>query len=262
MKKRLSFPVLAAWGSLLVVLIFPAPAAFAQEQVQVQKAKIFQDEYQMILESDLYCSIFVHQGERPPLRIIGSERQKEKGLLSDADVFYVDKGRADGLEIGQMFLIVGLAQDVAGFGPLAKRKGRARVIRLEEHQAAVRIDKACGAVEVGDYVLPYEDKEGVLGRDLGYGDLDPAAGKRGKVIYLETDFNITGAGHWAIIDLGLDQGIRLGQQLTVFKRASPNLPREAVGNIIVIDLQKETATVKLLSGRDAVEMGDEVQTKG
>jgi len=260
MKKRLSFPVLAACGSLVAVLVFPAPAAFAQDQVQ--KAKIFQDEYQMILESDLYCSIFVLEGERPPLRITGSERQKEKALLSDADIFYVDKGRADGLEIGQMFLIIGLAQDVGGYGPLAKRKGRARVIRLEEHQANVRIDKACGAVEVGDYVVPYEDKEGVLGRDQGYGELDPAAGKHGKVVYLETDFNIAGAGHWAIIDLGLDQGLRLGQQLTVFKRAAPNLPREAVGGVVVIDMQKRTATVKLLSGRDAVEMGDEVQTRG
>ncbi|MDH4196576.1 MAG: hypothetical protein OEW05_04140 [Candidatus Aminicenantes bacterium] len=260
MKKRPSFPVLVACGSLLAVLVFPAPAAFAQDQVQ--KAKIFQDEYQMLVESDLYCSIFVFEGERPPLRIIGSERQKEKELLSDADIFYVDKGRADGLEIGQMFLTVSLAQKIGGFGPLAKRKGRARVIRLEEHQAVVRIDKACGAVEVGDYVIPYEDREGVLGRDLGYGDLDPAAGKHGKVIYLETDFNIVGAGHYAIVDLGLDQGIRLGQQLTVFKRAAPNLPREAVGNLVVIDLQKQTATVKLLSSRDAVEMGDEVQTKG
>jgi len=260
MKKRLSFPVLAACGSLLTVLILPAPSAFAQDQVQ--KAKIYQDEYQMLVDTDLYCSIFILDGERPPMRIIGSERQKEKELLSDADVFYVDKGRADGLEIGQMFLMVGLAQDIGGFGPLATRKGRGRVIRLEEHQAAVRIDKACGAVEVGDYVIAYEDKEGVMGRDQGYGDLDPAAGKLGKVIYLETDFNITGSGHYAIVDLGQDQGIRLGQQLTVFKRASPNLPREAVSNVVVIDLQKRTATVKLLSGRDAVEIGDEVQTKG
>jgi len=260
MKKRLTLPVLAACGSLLAVLAFMAPASLAQDQVQ--KAKIYQDEYQMILESDLYCSIFVLEGEKPALRIVGSERQKEKGLLSDADVVYVDKGRAEGLEIGQMFLIVGLAQDIGGFGPLAKRKGRARVVRLEEHQAAVRIDKACGAIEIGDYAVPYEDKEGILGRDQGYGDLDPAAGKRGKVVYLETDFNIIGSGHWAIIDLGLDQGVRLGQQLTVFKRAGRNLPREAVGNVVVIDLQKRTATVKLLSGRDAVEMGDEIQTKG
>lgn len=260
MKKRVSFFALAACGSLIAVLVFSAPAAFVQEQIQ--KAKIYQDEYQMILESDLYCSIFVLDGERPPLRIIGSERQKEKTFLSDADVFYVGKGRADGLEIGQMFLIVGLGQDIGGFGPLAKRKGRARVIRLEEHQAGVRIDKSCAAIEVGDYLVPYEDKEGVLGRDLGYSDLDPAAGKHGKVLYLETDFNIIGSGHWAIIDLGLDQGLRLGQQITVFKRAAPNLPREAAGNVVVIDLQKQTATVKLLSSRDAIEIGDEVQTKG
>ncbi len=260
MKKRLSFPVLAACGSLIALLVFPASSAFAQDQVQ--KAKIYQDEYQMILETDLYCSIFVLDGERPPLRIIGSEREKEKGLLSDADVFYVDKGRADGLEIGQMFLTVGFAQNIGGFGPLGRRKGRVRVIRLEEHQAAARIDKACAAIEVGDYLIPYEDKEGVLGRDQGYSDLDPAVGKHGKVLYLETDFNIVGSGHWAIVDLGLDQGIRLGQQLTIFKRAAPNLPREAVANVVVVDLQKRTATVKLLSGRDAVEMGDEVQTKG
>ena len=49
--------------------------------------------------------------------------------------------------------------------------------------------------------------------------------------------------------------------MTVFKRVKRGFPREAVGNVVVIDVQKSTSTVKVLSCRDAVEVGFQVQTK-
>jgi hypothetical protein len=249
----------AAWYAVaaMALLIVPAGA-----QDQIQRAKIFQDEYPLIQETDLYCSIYVLEGELPELRIIGAERQREKDLLADADVFYIGRGGAAGIEIGQLFLVVGVGEKLGGFGRLAQRKGKARIVAVEDERATVRVDKACQAISIGDVLYPFEEREGMVGKDLGFDNsLAPGAGLSGHIIHLQTDFNILGSGHWAIIDLGGEQGLRPGRQLTIFKRARTNLPREAVGNMVVIDVQRRTATVKLLSVRDAVETGDEVQVK-
>jgi hypothetical protein len=231
-------------------------------QDQIEKAKIFQENYPLIMESDFYCSLFVLDGELPGIKIIAAERQDEKILLSDSDKFYVDKGKADGLEIGQVFLVVSVGRKIGDYGLLARRTGRARVIGLEEKRGVVLIDKTCGEVALGGYLVPFEEREGVLGKDEGYAaELDENQGLKGTVIHIETEFHIVGTGGWALIDLGKDQGLREGQQLTVFKRVKNGLPREAIGNVAVIDVQKNTSTVKVLSCRDSVEVGFQVQTK-
>jgi len=231
-------------------------------QDQIKKADIFQETYPLISESDLYCSIFVLDGELPAMRIVGAEKQEEKILLSDSDKFYVDKGSADGLEIGQVFLVVSVGKKIGRHGLLARRTGRARVVGLEENRGIVLIDKTCGELTLGEYLVPFEEREGLAGKDLGYGgELDENQGTRGQVIYLDTEVHISGTGGWALIDLGKDQGIQEGQQLTVFKRVKSGLPREAIGNVVVVDVQKTSSTIKVLSCRDSIEVGFQVQTK-
>ena len=231
-------------------------------QDQIEKAKIFQENYPLSTESDLYCTIFVLDGELPGIKIIGAERQDEKALLNDADKFYVDKGSGDGLEIGQVFLVVAVERKIGSHGLLSRRTGRARIIGLEEKRGIVLVDKTCGEIALGAFLVPFEEREGPLGKDEGYAAvLDENQGLKGDIIHIETEFNTAGTGSWALIDLGNDQGIREGQQLTVFKRVKRGFPREAVGNVVVIDVQKTTSTVKVLSCRDSVEVGFQVQTK-
>jgi hypothetical protein len=233
----------------------------AQEN-QIEKAKIFQEDYPLITESDLYCSIFILDGALPGIKIIGAERQEEKILLNDGDKFYIDKGKADGLEIGQVFLVIGVGPKIMDYGNLTSRTGRARIIGLEENRGTFRIDKTCGQVLLGNDLIPFEEKEGMLGKDEGYArELDENQGTMGSVIFIETEFHIAGTGQWAIIDMGSDKGVHVGQQMTIFKKVKKGVPRETIGNLVVIDVQQKTSTIKVLSCRDSVEIGFQVQTR-
>jgi len=246
--------------SLCFCLAFTGGGLAGQDQIE--KAKIFQEDYPLIMETDLYCSIFVMDGPMPTIRIIAAERQEEKILMSEADTFYIDKGKDDGMEIGQLFQVVSVGPKLGGFGPLCIRTGRARIVRLEPKRGVVTVDKTCGELKLGNFLVPFEEKETRLGKDEGYAqELDENQGIKGSVIFIETEFHIAGAGQWALIDLGKEQGITLGQQLTIFRRVKNDLPREAIGNLVVIDVQAKTSTVKLLSSRDSVEVGYEVQTR-
>ena len=262
-------------AALLTALFVPAPAQVVsddQEKVQheIERAKIFREAYPVIAEVDLYCSPFIFEGDLPDLRITEAEKGYEKAMFSDADIVHLNKGAQDGLEIGQVLLVIEVGDRIGDFGRLANRRGRAQVIFLEENRALVRIEKSCGRIMVGDYLQPFEEKETLLGKDIGYeAYAEGTNGQAGTIVYLEREYNQIGSGGWAIIDMGEEDGIQVGQQLTICKKVRDaqtlavreDLPEVGVGNSIVIDVAKRTATIKVLSCADPISKGQTVRGK-
>jgi len=259
-------PILTAGGLVLVfaglALIVPG-RPFAQEiqETQIVKPKIFDETYQLINETDLNCSFYMHEEGKllPDIRIIGAERMNEKHVFENDDVIYLDKGAADGLEIGQLFLSLGLRAKVGKIGTVMERHGRARIVRLDDKMATAKVEKGCGRIMIGDFLLPFEEETGEIGKDLGYGGMDPNASKRGRVIYIENDFHIAATNQWALIDMGRQHCVQIGDQLNIFHQPRPDLPREAIASAIIIDVRGATATIKILGARDSVDIGNEVQ---
>jgi hypothetical protein len=251
-------------AGLAVTTPAAAQAKFGEEPVQhqIERARIFREAYPLISDTDFYCSIYIHEGELPDMRITAAEKGDEKVLLSDADRFFVNKGEKDGIEVGQVFLILEVGQNVGGYGRLCMRRGRGQVMFLEDNRAVAKVDKSCGQVMVGNYLLPFEEKESMLGKDLGYETYTKGdSGAVGKIIFTQGEYNQIGSGGWAIIDIGAEAGIMVGQQMTIFKKQTGDMPREVVGNLVVIDAQPKTATVKVLSCNDPVQRGLLVQAK-
>jgi hypothetical protein len=70
-----------------------------------------------------------------------------------------------------------------------------------------------------------------------------------------------GSGDWALVDLGEEDGIQFGQQLVVYKKAKKKGSlAKMIGNLIVINVQTKTSTVKVLSCNNPLRIGDLVQT--
>jgi hypothetical protein len=239
-------------------------------QHQIERAKIFRDAYPVIADVDLYCSPFVYEGELPDLRITEAEKGYEKSMFSDADVVHLNQGKQGGLEIGQVLLVIDIGNSIGDLGRLAVKTGRANVLFLEENRAIVRIEKSCGRISVGSYLVPFEEKETLLGKDIGYDAYaEGETGQAGTIVYLERDYNQIGSGGYAIIDIGEDAGIQVGQQLTIYKMVRDpqtlairkDLPQRGIGNAIVIGAGKKSATIKVLSCADPVSKGQTVKTK-
>jgi len=119
------------------------------------------------------------------------------------------------------------------------------------------IENSCGDARIGHYLVPYESQDGFMGKDLGY-DVPhfDASSAKGKVIYLQTDYKIIGRSHWALINLGAEDGIQVGQQFILYRKIRKATPVQIFGNSVVIDVQSQTSTIKVLSSRDAVRNGD------
>lgn len=249
---------------VVILLVFSAGDSLrSQEQEhQIEKAKIFQEIYPVISESDLYCSFLILDEKNLDLKIIGGEREYERVLFNEADTVYINKGKRDGLEEGMLFLILEVGPKVKDFGHIAFKRGKASILVLEESKASAKIEKACGQVITGHYLIPFEEKEGLLGKDLGY-DVPPveADGAKGSIIYLQREYTQIGSGGWALIDLGEEDGLYFGQQLIIYRKVQEGVPIQILGNLIVIDVQKRTSTIKILSCKDVVMLGDRVQTR-
>ncbi len=232
------------------------------DQYEVEKAKIYQEIYDLLNETDLYCSFFILDGDEPDTKIIGAEREYERVQFNNGDIVYLNKGQNDGIEEGQMFMVLEVGEPIPGYGPLVHQRGRVRVVFLEDNVSSARVEKACGPVMVGNYLVPFEEKEGRMGKDLGY-NVPPHEnnGLKGEILFLKDGYFQAGTNAWALLNLGEVDGIQLGQQLVVYRKLHKGAPLFVFGNMVVIDTQKTTCTVKILSCKDALIIGDRVQTR-
>jgi hypothetical protein len=252
----------------------PRPPQPEQEEDlnQVRKAKIFDEIYELLSETDLYCSFNIFEGDDPAIQIIDADGAHDaRTIFSDGDRMYITQGRQDGIEPGQMYHVLAVerrnrvqdeSKPVYQYGALAQWKGRVRIEHVADTKSSVIIDKCCDAVEVGDFLLPFEPKETMMGKDLGY-DVPPfeSEGPIGDVVYFELDRNQIGSGGRALVSLGARDGIQVGQQLILYRIVSEGAPLMLLGNAVVIHVGEGTSTVKVLSCQDAIRIGDHIMTR-
>jgi len=233
-----------------------------EDRYQISKAKIYQDFADLINEVDLYCSFSVWEDEIPELRILGAEREYEKGMSSDGDIIYLNKGQGAGIEPSQIFWILDLGRVLPDHGRLAFGTAWARIRQVEEAVSIAVVEHACHGVRRGYHLVPLEAKEGMAGKNLGY-DVPPveAEGTKGRLIYLQGDLQQIGSHQWALIDIGRDQGLQVGQQLILYRRVRNDLPVQILGNSIIVDVKSRTSTIKVLSCRDVIRRGDLVMER-
>jgi len=240
------------------------------QEDEIRRARIYDEIYDLLSETDLYCSFRIHSGDLPDMKIIGADREREQNSFSDGDLMYVDKGRADGLEEGQLFLVLEITgrrawdddYEFESYGSLVFKKGRARIVDMAEHKSTAVLEKCCDPISIGSYLVPFEPDESLMGKDLGF-DVPPfkADGVSGRIVFMQNDINQIASGHWALINMGASDGLHRGQQLVLYRELHVDAPLQVFGNLVVIDVQEETATIKVLSSRDAVNMGDLVMLR-
>ena len=214
---------------------------------------------------DLYCSFFILE-DLPTLKILGGDGSRT--LFSEGDLIYFKRSSLDTPAEGQVMSVLELGPAVPGSGrksspgSLAIQRGRVRVLRIENERGTARVEKACGPLMPGHFLGPFLEKAKVQVKDVGFaGQVWTGAAGSGQVIFLEDNSVQIATGQRALIDLGRNSGLELGSQLTVFVQASKDVPYEPTANIVVIDVGRATATVKVLTAKAPVRSGDLVQVK-
>ncbi len=222
----------------------------------------------LIGQADLDCSLFLLEAP-PKIRITAPYVAGEKSLLTDSDLFYADP--VPGVEAflpDSLWSILEWGAAVKGgtpavvLGNVAALRGRARVVRVESGRAVMRIEKSCGLIQAGSFLIPFQTGEILTGAEQEYRvPFRTEGAPTGRIVFQESDYTqLLARGHWAIIDLGEAQGLAIGQQLTVFHKEGKDTP-VAVANAVIVWTGARWATIKILNSDTAVSLGDWVQPK-
>jgi hypothetical protein len=144
--------------------------------------------------------------------------------------------------VGEEILSYRMARALEGVGEIAIPTGRLVVTEAGEDEVVAQVIQAFGWLRVGDLVA-----EGrVFPLEAGVHPTEPGGGLEGRVIDFEDEMDLHIPGDAGYVDLGLADGLALGDVLVGVADTDVDWTGRALGIFQVVGLDQETATVRIL----------------
>ena len=191
------------------------------------------------------------------LQIIGSQDGDDKYYYGPADTLIINGGTADGVQPGQEFFVRRIENQglgTQGEPVILTTIAWIRIVATDERTSVASVTRPCDGIQLGDFLAPFDwPTLPASASDGGEPDYsDPAT-----VLFGLDGRQLLGAGHYIVISLGSNDRMSVGQRLTVFRNPLGDAgPIAAIGSAVVVRVDTEVATVRLIKTRDAVEVGD------
>ncbi len=246
-------------------------------------------------ESDIYCTGYIDDpGQDFPYNITGSEydflspsldaaarreitdafdvNSSGKFGLSVGDIAYIDGGRADGLNPGDLLTAVRPRDMVAHprskklMGQFYHYEGRLRILSAQENTAIAEIVMACDMVRSNSKLKVFEPEPVPLRRLTPIRPINfPAPAEEvaegARIVYArDTAFSL-GSGHLVFIDRGSEDDVAPGDIYTVYRQTRAGLPPVVLGELAVLSSHRRTSLARILSSRYTVYIGDALLPK-
>jgi hypothetical protein len=167
--------------------------------------------------------------------------------------------------------------------------GRLKVLHVGDKVSTAEVASSCDYIQRGDIILPFQERPAPpLKQNAEMVDpFAPATGKTGMVVSSKYFGQASGTNSIVYVNLGATQGVRVGSYLRVFRNQGrgvstiyqnknteyklfgfgstpvayewPGLPREILGEGIVLRVSGNTATLMLTAVRHEIYHGDYVE---
>jgi hypothetical protein len=249
--------------------------------------------------SDLMCSGYILPKEWQSEMFIYATDEEHKSAQATGDVMYMNKGLEDGVKAGDKFYVVHqenkVKHPITGkkVGYYVRKMAVAQVLVTQANTATIEIVDGCGDVRIGYDLIAYSELTSPKRRDTGlerYG-VEDNGNVTGHVLYLGPEKQAVGEGDIVYLDLGQADGLGVGDYLMVYRdevtRQKPNeagltavhykhkssiaaldvrkphkgeeIPRKILGEVIVLAMNDETATAKVMYSWREIYPGDQIQ---
>jgi hypothetical protein len=210
----------------------------------------------------------------PALRVIGAQTPANRDLFGPGDTLVISGGSNAGLEVGQRYFV--RRQMTTLGGPVEVPKtihtaGWIQIVGVDTTLATAIMVQSCGdGVLLDDYLDPFAAPMIAARPTPGTASQLASMGR----IMTGTEGLMTGAaGEVMTIDLGSNSGVALGQRLLVFrdKRADRiettgrsqvfaesvgKQPLVQIGEVLVVQVRPDDASVQIVASTDAITAGD------
>ncbi len=221
--------------------------------------------------TDMHCSGYIESSHTASgMKIVGREESKKEGL-AEGDIVYMNHGFVDGVKGGDSFFIVRAQRSIdhpktgEKFGVEIARLGELQVIAVQENTSTAQITFSCSDVNMGDELLPYHDIPIPMteGSTFERYNTEFSGNPTGYIIDSRDGLDVLGEGHIVYIDMGTNAGVKPGDYLRIY-RENPdgaNLPRIMLGEAVILTVQPESSTTKIVESVKEIFPADEVELK-
>jgi hypothetical protein len=211
---------------------------------------------------------------QPPLRIIGVQDPAIRELFGPGDTLVISGGSEAGLQPGQRFFVRRVIPQVSVVGPTPPptihTAGWVQILGVDTMVSTATVIHACEGILYDDYLEPFVAPT-IAARPLP--GTTPQYENMGHIMTGIEGLQSAAPGNVMTIDRGANSGVVLGQRYLVFRDKrkqhldmtdrSPafvamarNTPLIEVGEVLVVAVRTDDATVQVVAARDAVLQGD------
>ena len=190
------------------------------------------------------------------LQIVGSQDGDNKYYYGPADTLIINGGTADEVRPGQEFFVRRISKRGIGHEGdpvILTTAGWIRIVAADEHTSIASVIRPCTGLQLGDFLAPFDQP--ALPATASNGEPDYSS--PGQVLFGLDGRQLLGEGHYIVVSLGSNDGMAVGQRLTIFRNPlGEGGPVSVFGSAVVVRVDTEVSTVRLVDTRDAVESGD------
>jgi hypothetical protein len=210
----------------------------------------------------------------PPLRVVGVQDPAIRELLGPGDTLVISGGSNAGLQPGQRFFVRRVVPPITVIGPPPRATiltaGWVQILGVDTAVSTATVMHACDGILFDDYLEPFVAPM-IAARPLP--GSTPQYDNMGHIVSGPEGAQTAGPGNVMTIDRGSNSGVVLGQRYLVFKdkrdqhmemrnRSKPfidvarNSPLVEIGEVLVVAVRVDDATVQIVASRDAISNGD------
>lgn len=279
--------------------------------------------------SEAACGGFIEQTPQAAAgQIVGSDEEAERRVFAEGELVFIDAGAQGGVRVGQEFSVVRprgqfrskFSRKTGALGVYTQEVGRVRVVRVRDRVSVAEVKVACSDLMLGDLLRPAQERPVPAARAEAALDrfAEPTGKPSGRVVLARDGREIISRDDVVFIDLGAEDGVKVGDYLTVFrperhgqlvdygdeiaansrggfesdkfkggsfsiqaqrvkdvngsksgdtvktsaiKRSRPAVPRQVVGEMVVLRVEGRTATVVVTRVVQEIHTGDAVEVQ-
>jgi hypothetical protein len=216
------------------------------------------------------------KGEKTPLpahRVIGSQGTANRDLLGPGDTLVISGGSSAGLQAGQRYFVRRRMTTLGGPDTVPATihtAGWIQILGVDTMLATATVVQACDGILLDDYLEPFVSPM-IAARPVA--GSTPQYDNMGHIMTGVEGMTTGAQGQIMTIDRGGSAGVAVGQRFLVFRdkrdqrvettgrselfaEMDGNQPLVEIGEIIVVLVRPDDASVQIIGSKDAISVGD------
>jgi LysM domain len=251
-----------------------------------------------VKEADLYCSGFIRTEDVPRgLKVVArySDYNEYQGLANIGDYVYLNQGLEGGVMPGATYEVVRPTKAVDTLGMHYLEIAQVQIVISQSKYSLGRIARGCGAVELGDVLIPFMKSEfpELPSRRPFSGTMRASGQVPGKVVMTKVklessgskfsngkttpnakgslatlDRGLAGEGAVVYLNVGRDEGVKLGDLFIVFRdvpaadlREGSEQAKTAIAEVVILRVEEKASTALVTYSADVIGRGDLVERR-